>query len=183
MRAPGKSVSTTQNTAGPSPWLVVDYLQRPFIEGLFASLSEDSNALTYQVEHTPDNPNVVTPYIASRSGTALTLLFQTPHGLSSVAGDSVTLPAPSQWAGVYTVASTPSNVSLTVTVANTGPTAETTVVPGAVLCRVFIDNTLKALTARAYGLNNVPVLASRINATAVTTGVATLEVVQGHARG
>jgi len=181
MRAPGLKVSTTQNTAGPSPWLVVDYLQRPFIEGLFASLSEDASALTYQVEHTPDNPNVVTPYIASRSGTALTLTFQAPHGLSAL--DSVTLPAPSQWAGVYTVASTPSNVSLTVTVANTGPLAETTVVPGAVLCRVFVDNTLKALTARAYGLNNVPVLASRINATAVTAGVATLEVVQGHARG
>jgi hypothetical protein len=29
----------------------------------------------------------------------------------------------------------------------------------------------------------VPVLASRVNATAVTTGIATLEVVQGHARG
>jgi hypothetical protein len=181
MRAPGLKVSTTQNTAGPSPWLVVDYLQRPFIEGLFASLSEDSNALTYQVEHTPDNPNVVTPYIASRTTTVLTLTFQSAHGL--VAGDSVTLPPPSQWAGLYTVASAPTPLTLTVTVANTGPAAETTVVPGAVLCRVFVDNTLKALTARAYGLNNVPVLASRINATAVTTGIATLEVVQGHARG
>jgi hypothetical protein len=181
MRAPGLKVSTTQNTTGPSPWLVVDYLQRPFIEGLFASLSEDQSGLTYQVEHTPDNPNVLTPYIASRTTTVLTLTFQNPHGLNT--GDSVTLPAASQWPGVYAVASTPSTVSLTVTVANTGPAAETTAVQGAALCRVFIDNTLKALTARAYALNNVPVLASRINATAVTTGIATLEVVQGHARG
>jgi|SRR5271155_3725885 len=180
MRAPGKSVSTTQNTVGPSPWLVVDYLQRPFIEGMFASLSEDASALTYQVEHTPDNPNVYTPYVGTRVTTVLTLTFNAGHGLST--GDSVTLPAASNWPGVYTVASTPSITSLTVTVTNSGPAGESQV-QGAVLCKVFIDNNLKALTARTYGLNNVPVLASRINATAVTTGIATLEVVQGHARG
>lgn len=180
MRAPGLKVGTTQSTIGPSPWLVVDYLQRPFCEGLFASLSEDASAITYQIEHTPDNPNVLTPYSAARVTTTLTLTFASAHGL--VTGDSVTLPAQSAFPGVYTVASTPSTTTLTVTVANSGPAIDT-LTAGAALCRVFIDNTLKALTARAYGLNSCPVLASRINATAVTTGIATLEVVQGHARG
>jgi hypothetical protein len=180
MRAPGLTVSTVQNTAGPSPWLVVDYLQRPFIEGLFASLSEDASAITYQVEHTPDNPNVLTPFTGSRTTTVLTLGFAKAHGL--VAGDSVVIPPPSAFAGTYPVASAPSTTSLTVTVPNSGPAVD---VPqaSAALLRVFIDTVLTAKTAKAYALNAVPVLASRVNATAVTTGIVTLQVVQGHARG
>lgn len=180
MRAPGLSVATTQSTAGPSPWLVVDYTQRPFCAGLFASLSEDTVGLTYQVEHTPDNPNVLVPVAGARAAAVLTLTFQKAHGL--IVGDSVTLDASSAFAGTYPAASAPSLTTLTVAVPNAGPAVDN---PGAkaALCRVFIDNTLKALTAKAYGLNSCPVLASRINATAVTTGIATLEVVQGHARG
>lgn len=180
MRAPGFSVSKGGGQ-GPSPWLVVDYLQRPFVEGLFASLSFDNNAITYQVEHTPDNPNVTVPVSISRATTVATLT-RAAHGL--VVGDSVTVinSGSANLDGVYPVASVVDANNLTYTVANSGATAGAATAQAA-LCRVFIDATLTAKTAKAYAANSVPVLASRINVTAWTAGTATLQVVQGHARG
>jgi hypothetical protein len=158
----------------------VDFQQRPFVEGLFCSLSEDANAITFQVEHTPDNPDTFVYYTAVRAGTVLTLTFASPHGL--VTGDAVTINNSVLWNGQYTVASTPSTTTLTVTVANSGVTVDQPIARAA-LCRVFVDAVIASKTAKIYGSNLVPVLASRINNTAWTAGTSYLEIVQGHARG
>lgn len=172
-------VKVSQSAAGPSLWARVDYQQRPFVEGLFCSLSEDASGITFSVEHTPDNPDLMIPFTASRTTTVLTLTFAAPHLL--VTGDNVGI-YNSSFNGNYAVASTPSTTTLTVAVPNSGPTTD---IPTAVaaLCRVFADATIAGKTARIYGNNLVPVLASRINNTAWTAGTSTLEIVQGHARG
>src|SRR5271166_3661325 len=111
-----------QGAAGASAWARVDYQQRPFAEGMFVSLSEDASAITFNVEHTPDNPDVFAQYTASRTTTVLTLTFAKAHGL--VAGDSVTIINSSTWNGQYPVATAPSTTTLTVTVANSGATTD-----------------------------------------------------------
>lgn len=172
-------VKVSQGAAGPSAWTRVDYTQRPFVEGMFCSLSEDASGITYSVEHTPDNPDLLIPFYGARSGTVLTLTFAAAHGL--VANDNVGI-FNSNWTGNYVVASAPTTTTLTVAVANTGATSDLTTAVAA-LCRVFADTTLATKTVKAYANNLVPVLASRINNTAWTAGTSTLEIVQGHARG
>lgn len=173
-------VVIANGAAGPSLWARVDYLQRPFVEGLFCSLSEDASGITYNVEHTPDNPDKLVPYTAVRAAAVLTLTFASNHGL--VAGDSVQIYNSVLWNGNYTVASAPSPTTLTVAVANSGVTAD---VPQAVaaLCRVFIDNNFNAKTTKQANANVVPVLATRINNTGWTGGTSYLEIVQGYGRG
>jgi hypothetical protein len=171
--------------AGFSAWARVDFQARPFVEGLFASLSQDASGITYSVEHTPDNPDLFVPCTISVSGTTATLGFATNHGL--VANDSVIInnsqgQLASGYDGTYAVASTPSDSTLTVTVATGGP-ASAALTSRASLCRVFADATLAAKTARAYAANTVPVLATRLHNTAWTAGTTYLEIVQGHARG
>lgn len=169
----------SQAAAGASAWARVDFQQRPFVVGMFCSLSEDASGITFSVEHTPDNPDLFVPITAARAGTVLTITTAAPHGL--VTGDAVTLNN-SSFNGQYPVASTPSTTTLTVAVPNAGPTTDLAI-SRAALCRVFADATIAAKTARIYGSNLVPVLASRINNTAWTAGTSYLEIVQGHARG
>lgn len=182
MRAPFTQALTA---VGAGPWIRVDFQQRPFVEGMFLSFSEDANAITVSVEHTPDNPDLFVPCAVAVVGTVATLTFAQPHGL--VTGDSVLLnntqgQLASGYDGTYPVASTPSTTTLTLTVTGGGPAAGA-LTSRAALMRVFADAVLAAKSARAYAANQVPVLASRLHVTALTAGTAYLEIVQGHARG
>lgn len=178
MRSP---LSVTQSAAGASPWLVLDYLQRPFNVGLFASLSFDGN-LTYQVQHTPDNPNKFKGVTLSRTTTVATATFAAAHGLN--VGDSIVVQGSgdANLDGTFAVASVVDATHLTYTVANTGLAADTGHAK-ACLMRVFPHAYLTALTAKADGNYAFPVWATRVNVTAYTAGSVTLEVVQGYARG
>jgi hypothetical protein len=179
-------------TAIAGAWIKVDHEQRPFNEGLFFSVDGAASGVTAQVEHTPDNPDAFVPVTYSVAATTLTLTTPTPHGL--IVGDEVTLnntafqSSPGgalafSYDGQYPVATAPTPTTLTITVAGGGP-ASNPPTARAALCRVFVDNVIKALTTtRVYGANTVPVLASRLHVTAITGGTAYLEVVQGHSRG
>ncbi len=182
-----RPIKITQAAVGASPWVPLDYLQRPFNVALAASLSEDASGITYSVEWTPDNPNPgrkeSNPVVSlSRTTTVATLTLAKDHGLNT--GDSVTVygSGDANLDGTYAVASTPTTKSLTYTVANTGATAGANSTQ-AILMRVFPHDFMAGLTARADGNIAFPVLAVRINNTAYTGGSSTLQVTQGYGRG
>jgi hypothetical protein len=182
-----RPIKVTQAAAGASPWIPLDYLQRPFNVALAVSLSEDASGITYTVEYTPDNPNPgrkeSNPVVSlSRTTTVATLTLANNHGL--VTGDSVTVygSGDANLDGTYAVASTPTTKSLTYTVANTGATAGANSTQ-AVLMKVFPHDFMAALTARADGNLAFPVMAVRLNNTAYTGGSSTLNILQGYARG
>lgn len=170
--------------SGNSPWLPVDYTQRPFSVGL--DVSADAAAVTatfaYTVQWTPDNPNRLTrPASLTRSGTVATLKTVNPHGLS--VGDSVVSVATgdANLEGAHDVASVVDPNTLTYTVANSGATLAGPD-PKVILLRVFPDGNMTAKTARAYENSTTPMRAVRLNAT-LTAGIMTLTVVQGYGRG
>ena len=182
MRSPIKV--TVAGGAGISPWIPLDYLQRPFNVALFVSLSATSDG-TDTVEYTPDTPNSTkgnTVASLTRSGTVATLTMTQAHGLN--VGDSVLTfnTGDANLDGTHQVASVTSPTALTYTVANTGLTAQAGYAQ-AVLMRVFPHSFLAAQTARGAGNFAFPCWAVRLNVTAGTTGNVTLEVIQGHARG
>lgn len=187
MRSPIKQTVTPTVSGGAfGPWIPLDYIQRPFNVSLFVSLSEDASGITYSVEHSPDNPNVtkgtINPVASlTRTTTTATLTFTNAHGL--VTNDSVTVvnSGDPNLDGTYTVTATSTTV-VTYTVANTGATAGSPYTQ-AVPMRVFPHATLVALTARAAGNFAFPCWAVRLHITAWTAGSATLEVIQGLARG
>lgn len=165
----------------------MDYVQWPFNVGLFVTLSEDAAGITYSVEYSPDNPNsgrsTANPVASlTRVGTAATLTFAQPHGL--IAGDSVQVinSGDANLDGSQAVASAPTPLSVTYTVANTGATAGA-LTTQAVPMRVFPHATLVGLSARASGNFAFPCWACRLHITAWTGGSATFEVIQGLARG
>jgi hypothetical protein len=181
MRSP-VSTRAVFGGANPSPWLVLDYLQRDFKVSLLAAPSADYAATNFSVQYTPDNPNKMRPGgVLSRAGTVATLKL-VDHGL--VAGDSVIVinSGDANLDGTWPVASAADKDTLTYTVVNTGITVGS---PGvkAALCRVMPHDTMVNLTARTAGNFAFPVWAARIIATALTAGSVTLEAVQGYARG
>jgi hypothetical protein len=186
MRSP---VKQTLSAVGIGPWIPLDYIQRPFNVGLFVTLSEDASGITYSVEYTPDNPNssrATQNPVASltRSGTTATLTFTNPHGLNANSADSVVVSnsGDANLDGNYLVASAPSTTQITYTVANTGATVGANAT-AATATRAFAHATLAALTARAAGNFAFPCMACRLHVTAQSAGSATLEIVQGLARG
>jgi hypothetical protein len=196
-----RPVRVTVNSAAVSPWVPVDYISAWFGIGLGVILSEDG-ALTYSVDFTFDNPQVFSQPIdpfgsvsISRSGTVATVTDTGQNGLGHglTTGDSVVLkgtgsavldsPVTTQANAAgdfgWTVASTPSPITWTYTVANSGPT---TAIAQVARMRVFPHATLTALTARANGSLNYPVQAVRLRVSAYTAGFADLTVLQGNAR-
>jgi hypothetical protein len=174
---------------GISPWLLLDYLQRPFNVALMASLSAAAAGVGYRVEYTPDNPNQTranTNNVVSltRATTVATLTFTNPHNL--VVGDSVVVFGSGdpnlEGNGSVTVASVVSPTVLTYTVANTG-LAVASSYTRAIPLRVFPHDFMVALTAKADGNIAFPCWAVRLNVTGLSAGVVTLSVLQGHARG
>lgn len=181
MRSP---VSVAVSATGNSPWLPLDYTQRPFDVGIY--VSGDSAAVTatfaYTVQWTPDNTSLVNEIVSlTRATTVATLKTSTPHGL--VVGDSVitTASGDANLDGAHDVASVVDASTLTYTVANSGAAAGQ---PGTkvALARVFADGNETAKTARSYEGVTTPAYAVRLNAT-MTAGVLTLSAVQGYGRG
>ena len=180
MRSP---VNVTLSAAGSSPWIPLDWQQRPFNVALMASLSYNAN-LTYNVQFTPDNPHLTQYCVVTISGTTATVMFATAHGLN--VGDSIMILNSGDAAinGTWNVASVPSATTLTYTV---GATTLTTSLPPcqAVLMRVFNHDTMQNLTTRADGNFAFPCWAARLNIGSgnYTAGSVTLSILQGHARG
>jgi hypothetical protein len=185
MRSP---VKVSLSAVSVSAWIPLDYVARTFNVGLFASLSEDaSSAATYSVEYTPDNPNQsngTRNNVASltRSGTTATLTFSKPHGLVSNDAVKVWNSGDPNLDGDYTATVT-SATALTYVVGNTGA-AVGSVYTAAVGLRVFeVATAMTAATTRQAASLTTPCWAVRLNATAITAGSITLEVIQGLARG
>lgn len=185
MRSPVK-VSLT--AVGISPWIPLDYVARTFNVGLFASLSQDASvAATYSVEYTPDNPNQsngTRNNVASltRTGTTATLTFSKPHGVVTNDAVKVYNSGDPNLDGDFTATAT-SPTALTYVVANTGATVGS-VNTQAIALRVFeVATAMTAATTRQAASLTTPCWAVRLNATAITAGSITLEVVQGLARG
>lgn len=187
MRSPLKT--TIAGAPGISPWQVLDYVQRPFSVGLFASLSEDASAAaTYSLEYTPDNPNSTkgtrNPVVSlARAATVATLTWANAHGL--VTGDAVKVynSGDPNLDGDQTVASTPSPTSVTYTVANTGAVTGMPYTE-AVGLRVFaLPAAVTAATTRQSAALTTPCWAVRLRVSALTAGSISLEVVQGYGRG
>jgi hypothetical protein len=189
MRSPVKlTLTPTVVGGGVSLWLPLDYLQRPFNVGLYASLSSDASGITYSVEYTPDNPNqtkgtrnqVVS---LTRVAGVVTIVYAAPHGVA--VGDAVKVynSGDPNLDGDFPVASTPSTNSLTYAVANTGALVGSTYTE-AIALRVFaLAANLTAATTRQSGLLLTPAWAVRLHATAWVAGSVTLEVIQGYGRG
>lgn len=183
MRSP---VSAQLAATGNTPWLVLDYLQRPFSVGI--DVSADAAAVTatfaYTVQWTPDNPNDVTRNSVvslTRATTVATLKMAQAHGL--VVGDSVITSGTgdANLDGAHDVASVVDAFTLTYTVANSGA-ANGGNDPKVSLLRVFADPNMTAKTARAYEGVTTPMLAVRLNGT-LSAGVLTISAVQGYGRG
>lgn len=184
MRSP---IRVTLSAAGASPWILVDYVAKSFLLGLFVSLSQDASGITYDVDLTSDNPNYTKGNsVASltRSGTTVTVTMAAAHGI--VTGDAAVV-----WNsgdpfidGSWTVASTPSDTQFTYTVSGSATATAGSAYTQSTQQRVFAGPTaLTAATTRANAALQEPCLAVRLRISAWTAGSATLEVVQGLARG
>jgi hypothetical protein len=189
MRSPVKiTLTPTVAGGGISPWLILDYLQRPFNVGLYTSLSSDASGITYSVEATPDNPNITkgtkNPVVSlTRVAGVATIAWANPHGLSTLDALKVYNSGDPNLDGDQAVASTPSTTSVTYAVANTGALLGAAYTE-AVGLRVFpLAANLTAATTRQSGLLLTPSWAVRLRASAWVAGGVTLEAVQGHARG
>jgi hypothetical protein len=182
MRSP---IRVSLAAIGVTPWIPLDYLAYFFNVGLYGSVSEDANAITYSIEATPDNPNYIkgnNVVSLTRSTTTATVTMANPHGL--VTGDSAVIYNSGDpnldGSQIITVTGL---TTFTYTVANTGATVGTAYTQ-AVLCRVFaLAAGLTSQTGRANGVITEPCMAVRLHVTALTGGTAFLEVIQGLARG
>ena len=169
---------------GVSAWVQHDYYQSPPVITLAGSISS-GGVLTWAVQGTADDPATTSArdVFVSQAGTVITVTDAGPptrlgtHGLS--VGDYVSLIGTSQ-AGVkgeYAVASVLSATQYTLTSAVSQ--AISGLVCQAITCRVFQHPTLTGETARAVGSWTFPIRASRLSVTAWTSGIASLEVLQG----
>lgn len=170
-----QTTSVTVGSATFSNWIPLNYLQKHFAVSLGVTLTP-SATLTYQVQHTFDNPWATLVAKITRSTTTATLTY-IDHGLR--VGDSVVVTgAGAPFDGTFAVASVVDADNITYTVLNSGLLIST---PGATFARlrVFAHEDLTALTADADGNYAFPVRACRLNITAYTDGKATLTVNQG----
>ncbi|HEY6018965.1 MAG TPA: hypothetical protein VIY48_03455 [Candidatus Paceibacterota bacterium] len=172
-----------RNAVGPTPWARVNAFQKNFKVGLSVTLWQGGN-LTYTVQHTFSNlqPEQFHPVSISQTLTTITVTDSGVNGLGHglVAGDYVKLQSTGDLTidGEYTVATTPSDTTYTLTsaVSQSATGGPYSLALGA---RVFPHASLAAQTARASGSYDFPVSAVRLNITAYTAGRAQLEVIQG----
>lgn len=187
MRSPVK-VQVLGGAPGISPWIVLDYTQRPFNVGLFATPSEDAATQTYSVQYTPDNPNqgktTRNPVVSlTRTTVTATLTWLNDHGLTTGDAAKVYNSGDPNLDGDVQVASTPSTKSITYTVANTGLTVQSGYAEAIPLRVYALAAALTAATTRQSAALTTPAWAVRLNVTALTAGSVALEVVQGPGRG
>lgn len=172
-----RPISTTLGAAGASSWLRINSKQIPFDLSFRVTLSSGA-AMTYQVQHTFDDPEKRQNCSLARTTTTATLTLA-DHG-SSV-GDSVTVTgAEAPFDGTYAVATVVDANNVTYTVANSGATAAATDVARVTVFRVAAHATVTGKTASDDGSQyTAPVQAIRLNITAYTSGKATLTALQG----
>ena len=189
-----RPVCCVVGSAVAGPWIPLDYIESWFGVSLFVTFSEDASGITYSVDFTGDDtgPVGVRPIKISRSTTVATITDLGPsagqypydtvarHGL--VTGDSVVIQSSAGFDGTYAVASAPTPTTYTVTVPNSGPTADGGNAKVNAL-RVFTHTVLSAQTVRNFGTFNYPVRATRLRLSAWTAGQATLTILQGAPRG
>lgn len=171
----------TVAAAGNSAWIPTNYLQKPFVVSLAASITSGA-VLTYKVQHSFDDPQKPRPVTALvRVGTAVTVM-DPDHRLS--VGDSVNImnSGDPNLDGTYDVASVVDADNYTYTVANTGilvPSAPWNV--RVVSLRVYDHADFTGgISVRKDGNYAFPVQACRLRVTAYTSGKVDLEVTQGN---
>lgn len=187
MRSPIRQVVQPLVAGGlAGPWILLDYVARTFNVGLFVAPSQDASGITYTVDITPDNPNTVNRNpVASitRSGTTVTVTMTNAHGVATGDNAVVWNSGDPNMDGSWPIASTPSDTQFTYTAANATATAGSVYTKSSQQ-RVYPAATnLTAATTRQSASLQEPCVAVRLRITAWTAGSATLEVVQGLARG
>lgn len=193
-----RPISQRLSAPGITPWIPLDYIECPFLVGLFVNPSSGSTLLA-DVQLSADNPwldsttlnNSPTSPPASQGNkrfvtitrAATTATVTDPlHGLST--GDSIIVEGAGAPFDTAVNASQQATITFvdqntyTYTVANSGATVSAA---GARLgsLRVFNHATLAAVAARANGSIAFPVRACRLNAGTVTGGTVDLVVLQG----
>jgi hypothetical protein len=166
---------------GNSAWAPVNYLQKPFLVSLGASITSGAS-LTYKVQHTFDNPQLPRGVLSLvRSGTVVTV-NDVDHRLS--VGDSLNVMNTGDAnldGSNLEVATVVDADNYTYNVSNTG-----ILVPAApwnvrlVSLRVYDHPLMTALVARADGNYAFPVQACRLKTTVYASGKVDLEVTQGN---
>lgn len=160
---PKKQVLTA---AGNSDWITNDYRVSDFGVGIGVNVSS-GGVLTYSIQHTFDQTDTPISCTIARVTTVATVTFTEPHGKS--AGDSINVigTRESNLAGVFDIATVPSDTTLTYTVSNTGSAAENA---SAILYSVFNHDSLTGLSVNADGGYSLSPSAMRISVTAFTSG-------------
>lgn len=192
------------STVASSPWLPINWEQNPPSWAVVAVPSEDSG-VTYSVQATYDGLGTENQFgvLVTRAAGVATVTFPFQHGLTT--GDTVMIwgtgstqldsqPFPAQsgppWNPQggqlvpWTVASTPSNTTITYACANAGPTVDQgNYFTKCSMQRVFpVVAALTAATTRQVAQLQYPVTAVRILATVASAGFVSMEVLQGSGR-
>lgn len=173
-----KSKTVTLSAVENSAWIPVDYRQNPFSVGLAVDFDSAAAGITYEVQHTLDNPGKkVTPSSISRAGTTVTVNFSSPHGVN--VNDSIVVEGSGIDGadGVFSVATVPSTTQLTYTTTVSGA-ATGNVDTRVVLLRVYAHEFLTAKTTPDDGNYAFPITAIRLNVSARTAGSVTMIVNQ-----
>jgi hypothetical protein len=182
------------NTNGNSIWIPLDTYQTPPAITLAVLFSEDAVLTGASVQYTPDDIGPGAPprsILFSQTTTVITVTDSGPvlksafgvadktfgHGLLTADWYKVWGTGLSSVDGEYSIASTPTAQSLTVTSPASQSLPSQSV--NAVGARVFPHATLVNLTARAVGNFNFPVKAVRLVISGITAGTVFLEVLQG----
>jgi len=179
-----KTTQQSLSAVGKAPWLNVDYYQTPPAVTLAGFISSGA-VLTWAVQYTCDplGSEAQRPVGISQTTTVITVTdVGTPqmgngHGLS--VGDYVNIfgTGVAGVDGEYSVTTVVSATQYTVT---SGTSQSVTNSSGSVIsARVFTHATLTGQTVRQTGNFAFPVRACRLQVTAYTSGVATLEIIQG----
>jgi hypothetical protein len=174
-----KLTTVSLSAVGVSPWIPLDYRQNPFSVSLAVDLDSAASGITYEVQHTLDNlGKKVNPITITRSGTTVTVVYLTPHGLN--VNDSIVVEGSGVTGmdGTFNVASVGSTTSLTYTSGTSGAATGNSDT-STVLLRVFPHEFLTGKTTSDDGNYGFPVMACRLSVSAHSAGSATLLVIQG----
>jgi hypothetical protein len=182
------------NASGNSIWIPLDTYQTPPAITLAVFVSEDVTLTSAAVQYTPDDIGPGAPprlVLISQTTTVITVVDSGPvlkssygaadktfgHGLLTGDWYKLTGTGLSGVDGEYSVASTPTpnSLTLTSTLNQTLPSQQVTGAGG----RIFTHATLTGLTARAIGNFLFPVKAARLTVVGLTAGTVFLEILQG----
>ncbi len=182
---------------GISPWVPLDYRQRPFDAGLQVQVPSTVTAVTYNLEVTTSrqsktpagigNGDNVIPTSITRATTVATVVTPFLHGLnvndSVIVFDSNPTSSPNADSpltsldGQFLVASIINDTSFTYTVANSGTAAAGNFVS---YIPLFHQPIITGQTTAIFAGLNSPATAVRLNVTAYTgTGNVIMNVIQG----